>query len=220
MVPRGLGSAVMGSGSPDLSLTPRPSCPHHRCVPKRRLLALTLAAATFALGCRSEKAASPQTSPSPVPTASASASATPGGVVAGGVREVNWGSAAVLDEVRKHFNGGEVEPKRVAYADLTGDGVEEALVVVESGGTAGDLGAAVYRAAAGRVSVLAWIDRAGHIALRLPNVGPNSAFIAVGQGIYAPGDANCCPSRIREIALRWDGAGFVTMSDQTLPAPR
>lgn len=123
----------------------------------------------------------------------------------------------MLDEVRRHFNGGEVEPKRVAYADLTGDGVEEALVVVESGGTAGDLGAAVYGAAAGRVSVVAWIDRAGHIELRLPNVGPTSAFIVVEQGIYAPGDANCCPSRIRETALRWDGAAFVTLSEQIRP---
>ncbi len=183
---------------------------------KRRLIALpaiAVAAATFALACRSES----PTAPSPSPTASASAAATPGGIAAGGVREVDWGSAAVLDEMRRHFNGGEVEPKRVAYADLTGDGVEEALVVVESGGTAGDLGAAVYGANAGRVSVLAWIDRAGHIELRLPNVGPNSAFIAVEQGIYAPGDANCCPSRIRETALRWDGAAFVTLSEQILP---
>lgn len=183
--------------------------------PRRRsvLVIFVVVAATFALGCRSEKPASPL----PSPTASATVSATPGGVAAGGVREVNWGSAAVLDEVRRHFNGGEVEPKRVAYADLTGDGVEEALVVVESGGTAGDLGAAVYGAAAGRVSVVAWIDRAGHIELRLPNVGPTSAFIVVEQGIYAPGDANCCPSRIRETALRWDGAAFVILSEQIRP---
>ncbi|TAK75590.1 MAG: hypothetical protein EPO16_08640 [Dehalococcoidia bacterium] len=184
---------------------------------KRRLVAfaaIAVAAAMFAAACRSEKAVVSQASPLPVP---AGTSATPGGVSAGGVREVDWGSAAVLDEVRRHFNGGEVEPKRVAYADLTGDGVEEALVVVESGGTAGDLGAAVYRAAAGRVAVLAWIDRAGHIELRLPNVGPNSAFIAVEQGIYAPGDANCCPSRIRETALRWDGSAFVILSEQILP---
>lgn len=188
-------------------------------MPTQRLAALTaiaVAAATFALGCRSESPAAP----SPSPTASASATATPGGIAVGGVRDVDWGSAAVLDEVRRHFNGGEVEPKRVAYADLTGDGVEEALVVVESGGTAGDLGAAVYGAKAGRVSVLAWIDRAGHIELRLPNAGPNSAFIVVEQGVFAPGDANCCPSRIRETALRWDGSAFVPTSDQTLPAPR
>ena len=95
-------------------------------------------------------------------------------------------------------------------------------MVVESGGTAGDLGAAVYRAEAGRVSVLAWIDRAGHIELRLanagpPNASPTAALIVVQQGIYAPGDANCCPSRIREILLRWNGVEFLSVSDQVLP---
>ncbi len=158
--------------------------------------------------------------PKPAPTPSPTPAATPAGFPANSLRDVDWRSAAVMDEIRRHFNGGEVEPRRVAYVDFTGDGKEEALVVVESGGTAGDLGAAVYRTEAGRVSVLAWIDRPGHIELRLANAGPNSALIVVQQGVYAPGDANCCPSRIREIVLRWDGTGFLTFGDQTLPASR
>ena len=124
--------------------------------------ALTLAillAVGAALGCRADK---PEPTPTPTPTATA----TLVGVPAQDLRSVDWKSPAVLDELRKHFNGGEVEPKRVAYADLTGDGKEDALVVVESGGTAGDLGAAVYSLSAGRASVLVWIDRGGQIELR------------------------------------------------------
>lgn len=183
----------------------------HRLRPICLLITITVSA-TLAFGCR----ATPKPAPTPTPTATA----TPGGFPAQALRDVDWKSPAVLDEVRKHFNGGEIEPKRVTYADFTGDGKEEALVVVESGGTAGDLGAAVYRLEAGRASVLAWIDRPGHIELRLANAGPNSALIVVQQGIYASGDANCCPSRIREMALRWDGTAFQIFGDQTLPAAR
>jgi len=178
-----------------------------------RLLTLTLLAAILALACRSS-------TPAPAPTPTATATPTPASIPAATVRDVDWASAAVLDEVRRHFGDGVIEPRRVAYADLTGDGTEEALVVVESGGTAGDLGAAVYRAEAGRVSVLAWIDRAGHIELRLTNAGPNAAFIVVQQGIYAPGDANCCPSQIREVAFRWNGVDFISMGEQVLPSRR
>lgn len=175
--------------------------------------ALTLAillAVGAALGCRADK---PEPTPTPTPTATA----TLVGVPAQDLRSVDWKSPAVLDELRKHFNGGEVEPKRVAYADLTGDGKEDALVVVESGGTAGDLGAAVYSLSAGRASVLVWIDRGGQIELRLPNAGPTSALIIVKQGVFAAGDANCCPSRIKETTLRWDGSAFAIFGEQTVP---
>lgn len=178
--------------------------------PPRRLWWSAVAALLIA--CRSGPALPPEpTSPAAEPAA---------GIAAASVRDVDWGAPAVLDAVRVHFGGGEVEARRVAYADLTGDGREEALVVVESGGTAGDLGAAVYHADAGRVTVLAWIDRAGHIELRLPNAGPASALVVVQQGLFAPGDAECCPSRIREVALRWDGVAFRVFGDQTLPTRR
>lgn len=173
------------------------------------LLVVVLFAAAFALACRSA-------APPPTPTPSATAG-PPSGFPAQSLREVDWASAAVLDEVRRHFGSGEIEPRRVAYADLTGDGNEEALVVVESGGTAGDLGAAVYRLGSGRASILAWIDRAGHIELET-NAARNLSLIRVQQGIYAPGDANCCPSRIREIRLRWNGVEFLSVTDQVLPA--
>ena len=177
------------------------------------LLACGIALAAFLIRAARTEAPAPTATPSPA------ARGTPVGFPAADLRAVDWRSAPVLDEVRKHFNGGEVEPRRVAYVDLTGDGKEEALVIVESGGTAGDLGAAVYHLDAGRALVLAWIDRAGQIDLRLPNVGPNAALIIVKQGVFGPGDANCCPSRIRETTLRWDGSAFAVFGDQTLPQP-
>ena len=176
----------------------------------RRLAPTILLAASAVLTCRTDK-------PQPIPTPTPTAIATPAGVPAQNLREVDWESPAVLDDLRKHFNGGEVEQKRVAYADLTGDGKEDALVIVESGGTAGDIGAAVYSLSAGRASVLAWIDRGGQIELRLPNTGPNSALIIVNQGLFAAGDTNCCPSRIKETTLRWDGSAFAIFGEQTLP---
>ncbi len=176
------------------------------------LLLLAAGGALLALSCRSSR-----TEPVPTPTASSTA-ALAGGFPAQSLRDVDWRSAPVMDEIRKHFGDGLIEPRRVAYIDFTGDGREEALVIVESGGTAGDLGAAVYRLEAGRAGILAWIDRTGSFELRLPNAGPGAALIIVKQGIFGPGDANCCPSRIRETALRWDGSTFAVFGEQTLPA--
>ncbi|TAJ19949.1 MAG: hypothetical protein EPO65_05245, partial [Dehalococcoidia bacterium] len=147
-----------------------------------------IAAALLATGIAVAFACRPTTvtSPAPTTTPTASPQTTGPGIPAATLKDIDWKNPLVLDELRKHFNGGEIEPKRVAYADLTRDGKEDALVIVESGGTAGDLGAAVYTIENGRAVVTAWIDRGGQIELRLPNAGPNSALVVVKQGIYAP----------------------------------
>ncbi len=128
------------------------------------------------------------------------------------LREADFTTAEVRAQLFE-FSGtaAEVEPARTHFEDLIGDdGVEEAVVFVESGGTAGDVGAAIYRLVDGRAQLVQYIRAAGHVEVRL-------GLIVVQQGVYAPGDAQCCPSSLRETAYGWDGERFAEVSTQVVP---
>lgn len=134
-------------------------------------------------------------------------------------RSINFTDPAVARPIIDHFKGGQITPERITYVDLTGDRVDDALVVVESGGTAGDLGAAVFSAdEGGKPRLLGYIDRAGRVEVRLG--GPVAGVIVVTQGVYANADPQCCPSKLRETVLQWDGRQFAVVTEQTLDNPR
>lgn len=175
------------------------------------LLACAVLAPGLLAGCDWNRSPAPTTTPTATPTATATTTAQ-------SARGVDFSDPAVTDPIIEHFAGGQIPPARVAYADLTGDGVEEAVAIVESGGTAGDLGAAVLGMAEGRPRLLGYIDHAGRVEVRL--TGPVAGVIAVTQGVYAPADARCCPSRLREIVEQWDGERFAVVTDQVIDNPR
>lgn len=128
------------------------------------------------------------------------------------LREADFTAPAVLAELfLLSGTAAEVEPARTHFEDLIGDdGVEEAVVFVESGGTAGDVGAGIYRLVDGRAQLVQYIRAGGHVEVRL-------GLIVVQQGVYASGDAQCCPSSLRETAYGWDGERFAELSTQVVP---
>lgn len=148
-------------------------------------------------------------------TPTPSVSATP---AAQSARSIDFKSTAVAGPIIEHFKGGQITPERITYADLTGDRVDDAVVIVESGGTAGDLGAAVFSAVAGQPKLLGYIDRAGKVEVRLS--GPVAGVIAVTQGSYAPSDPQCCPSKLREQILQWKDGKFEVITDQVIDNPQ
>ena len=192
----------------------------HEPSARRRIVRLAHAAllsvATIALFAACSRGTGISVSPSTAtPTASASATAAP---AAQSARSIDFKSDAVAAPIIDHFKGGQIPPARIVYADLTGDRVDDAFVVVESGGTAGDLGAAVFSAdEGGKPRLLGYIDRAGKVEVRLS--GPVAGVIAVTQGSYAPADPQCCPSKLREIILQWDGKQFAVVTDQVIDNP-
>jgi hypothetical protein len=191
-----------------------PRSPRHSShAPLAALVALGLLAASLA-ACRSSGGISVGTSTAtPTP---AIATPTP---VAFSARSIDFKSPAVVGPIIDHFKGGQITPERITYVDLTGDRVDDALVVVESGGTAGDLGAAVFSAdEGGKPRLLGYIDRAGKVEVRLG--GPVAGVIVATQGVYAPADAQCCPSKLREVVLQWDGKQFAVVTDQVIDNPR
>lgn len=151
---------------------------------------------------------------SATPTATASPAAQ-------SARSIDFRSPAVAGPIIDHFKGGQITPERITYVDVTGDRIDDAVVVVESGGTAGDLGAAVFSAdsaaAGGGPRLLGYIDRAGRIEVRLG--GAVAGMIVVTQGAYGPSDPQCCPSRLREVVLQWDGRQLAVVTDQVIDNP-
>ena len=95
------------------------------------------------------------------------------------------------------------------YADITGDGVEEAVVSVASGGTAGNLAVFVFGYGPGGLSELLREhppDEAlgGHIRARV-----ESGQLILSWPIYGPDDPNCCPSQgFRVRYYLWDGSAL------------
>lgn len=153
-----------------------------------------------------------------VGTATATPSPMATSAPASSARSLDFKDPKVAGPIIDHFKGGQITPERITYADLNGDRVDDAFVVVESGGTAGDLGAAVFAAEDGKPRLLGYIDRAGKVEVRLG--GPVTGVIVATSGVPAPGDPQCCPSKLREVILQWDGKQFAVITDQVIDNPR
>jgi hypothetical protein len=101
----------------------------------------------------------------------------------------------------------------IQYADLDGDGAEEAVLDVESGGTGGSFGFMLYREdapAPTRVLIypgykLSTRVDGGHLVVSEPN--------------YIGFEANCCPSSITRTTTVLSGEQLVTIATETEPFP-
>jgi hypothetical protein len=180
-----------------------------------RLAALLASTAlVFVAVCGAEQSGdSTEAPPGPTvgPTTAPSATATPSAVTS--LREVNFEETALAGPLIDAAGGGEVPNERVEFLDLIGgDGIEEAVVVVESGGTLGDLAAGVFVLIQGQPQLVQVIETAGRIEVRLDLV------VAI-EGVWASDDPQCCPSQLRETSYRWDGARFITITEQVVSNP-
>ncbi len=185
------------------------------------LLAVALLAGLLAAAC-SDPAEAPTTTPTPTTTATAAPTepptptstptSTPTLSPVGSVREIDFSDPLVIGTLIDQAGGGEIQPSRVVYEDLTSDGVEEAVVIVESGGTMGDIGFGVYTLNDGVPELAFFESVSGRVEVRV------GVIVAV-EGVFAPRDAECCPSQLREVTYRWDGSGFSRVSEQVIDNP-
>lgn len=181
-----------------------------------RLLLVVLLAATPLAACGDGSAPA-----SPTATASPATSGDPSGATAtaslASVRDIDFTAPAVIGPLIDHFSGGQVDPRRVQYVDVDRDGADEAFVVVESGGTAGDLGAALIGVDEGRIETLGYVETGGRVEIRFPEIG--GGLVVTTEGVWEPGDAECCPSRLRETTYEWSGGEFVLRDEQVIDNP-
>lgn len=129
------------------------------------------------------------------------------------LREADFSALPFVAELLALAGGGEVPIERVQFEDLTGDGIEEAVVIVESGGTLGDIGVAVYRLVEERAEIAFFQPLAGHVEVRL-------GLLVTQEGVYGEGDARCCPSRLREAVFGWRDGEFRRLSEQVIDNPQ
>jgi hypothetical protein len=95
--------------------------------------------------------------------------------------------------------GGFVD-KDILFADLTGDGKEDATVAVNSGGNAGIVALYVFSAGAGTDLQIVYRNQGLYRAAARINPGPALVY-SLPQ--YKDGDELCCPSAYNETTLRW-----------------
>lgn len=113
--------------------------------------------------------------------------------------------------------GGVFSEEDVSYIDLTADNVEEATVVVMSGGTAGGLAVVVLTPDG---------DSTRSIFEYQAELGGGLAVNVVGgqlvttEPVPGPDDPECCPSELRTTIYAWDGEEFVVESETVSPNPQ
>jgi hypothetical protein len=171
------------------------------------LLPLLLVAAVVLAGC-GQKSNETESTPTPTPEPTATAEAAPD------ISGVDFSQVPAVESLLAD-SGGRLLPEQIIFADLTGDGVDEAVVPISSGGTGGDIAYAVFT------------DRGGHLEELLqvkPEAGRVAAAVEDGvlvetQPVYAPEDPLCCPSQLRRTYYRWDGADLVVDHQETETVP-
>ncbi|MCH8064789.1 MAG: hypothetical protein IIC90_03045 [Chloroflexi bacterium] len=171
------------------------------------LTALFLAA--LAVGCNGGDTDAGATA-TEAPTSS-SASPTPTTPV--DIRQVDLPSEPAVAEFLG-TTGGAVDADRILYADLTGDGNDEAVVPVSSGGEGGDFA----------VFVIGYVDgRLEELLLAQPAETSITAAIENGQlvtteGVLAPGDPFGVPSQVLNRYYAWNGEALVVEREEQVPA--
>lgn len=107
--------------------------------------------------------------------------------------------------------GGQAATERIEYADLTGDGVAEAVVPVSSGGEGGDIGVFVYGYASGGLQELlrALPQQTQSIVATVED-----GQLVTTEGVYQPGDPISFPSQLLHRYYTWDGSSLVVEREE------
>ncbi len=181
-------------------------------------LTLVLLPAFAVTACRSSSStdSTPTAVVSPMP--SANPSTTPLAITAtpsSAIRSIDLKGAASVQKLLDD-TGGQYLQANVIYADLTGDGAEDAIVPISSGGTLGDL-AFVVLALSG--------DETAPLLSEFPQNGRGLAVAVVTgklvmtEALPGPDDPECCPSELRKTTYAWNGTTLAVESVKTVPNP-
>jgi len=127
------------------------------------------------------------------------------------LRSIEFSDPLLIGPLIDLAGGGEVNFDRIHFADLIGnDSIDEAFVVVESGGTIGDLGIGIFQLRNEYVELVQFIPAVGKIEFRMD-------LIVAIEGIWAKDDdAMCCPYQLLERSYQWDGESFILNTEQII----
>jgi hypothetical protein len=147
----------------------------------------------------------------PTPAATASATATPASL---DIRDVDLIRQPDVEALLQRL-GGEVSPEDVLYADLTGDGQEEAIVPISSGGTAGNLAFIVLGYRGGElVTLLSEVPAEGSVQVEIED-----HHLVEVLPLYGSGDTPGFPSRIKKVHYIWKDDALVVDREDVVDNP-
>lgn len=179
--------------------------------PSLAAVAIVIAALSGACGGGSgAKTATPARSASPAATPNASATPSLG------IRTLDLSKLADVRDLEASTGGSYLQTSAI-YADLTGDGIDEAVVPIASGGTLGDLAFLVLTPSelgARTVLKVAPADGAGGLSVAIV-----ADQLVMTRPVYGPEDPNCCPGALRRTTYAWDGTAFSEQSVTIEPNP-
>jgi len=109
-------------------------------------------------------------------------------------------SDQVAHSVKVTLKKGGFVSSEVLFADLTGEGKQDAVVTVDSGGASGIIAVYVFSAGTGKDLKVVYRNQRLYRAGARINPGPALVYI-VPQ--WKEDDELCCPSAYRETELKW-----------------
>ena len=112
-------------------------------------------------------------------------------------------SDQVSHSVKVTLKKGGFVSSEVLFADLTGEGKDDAVVTVDSGGAAGVIALYVFSAGTGKDLKVVYRNQRLYRGGARINPGPALVYI---QPQYKDADEICCPSSYRETELKWSAA--------------
>jgi hypothetical protein len=131
------------------------------------------------------------------------------------IRDVDFTQEpAVADYLR--LSGGQIDPASIIYADLTDDGIEDAVVPISSGGEGGFIALFVYAPDPSGTPQQV-LDHQSNTSL---TVTVENGQLVVREASFAEGDPFCCPSQIKVTVFEWDGSALAVLEERTEPAPQ
>ena len=106
----------------------------------------------------------------------------------------------------------------VGFADLTGDGKQDAIATVDTGGAAGAVAVYVFSADGAADGKLHAVYRSQRLYRAL--VRTQDGAVLVRTPTYQPSDEPCCPATLLERTLTWSPKAkrMVLRSTRSLPA--
>lgn len=171
------------------------------------LLAAGVLAAALAVSCDDDGEDGAQTQ---IPTATPAVTLTP----PEDIRDADLSQQADVQAMLRRV-GGEIVAADILYADLTGDGLEEAVVPISSGGTAGNLAFLVLSYQEdGLGTILSEVPEGGSVRVSLKD-----GQLVESQPVYEEGDLPGFPTQIRNIYYEWDGEKLAVEREETVPSP-
>ena len=114
---------------------------------------------------------------------------------------------SVSRDVKTRLRKGGFVDRKILFADLTGEGKSDAVVLVHSGGSAGRIAVFVFSSGHGsKLKIIYRNQRLYRASARVPHAGSRVGTFFYRVPKFDPGDELCCPSAYLETELRWSAS--------------